>query len=173
MRLLIRGLVYAENEDEALATARNTIYDRLIEEDVYASYDTPAEGSGIGSGLERMYHYPAVVRAHTDEGRELVREGWTNTVDHYESALERVEEFLDNHTYSDLWEDRDVYVDYSHQFRTIGQTHGSATFLYDQHGRGIRDKGHLLNILTGGDGRYGMRDNHSTDLYVVPAEVKY
>lgn len=84
----------------------------------------------------------------------------------YERALDQVEAFLDSHEHSALWEDESVHVEYSYPFYTVGQCAGPSTFLYDQHGQGVRNRGHLDRLCAN-------TYDHDGALYVVPADVHY
>lgn len=166
MHMLIRGLVYADDRDEALARAKSGVFDRLVADDVFDYYVTAdMDGRGV-SGTDRWGDYPAAVRADSDEGQKLVENGWAYTVDEYDRALDQVEEFLEEYDRSALWEDEATHMQYSYPFHKIGQFHGSATFLYDQHGQGIRSRGHLDRVLAN-------EHDYEGDLYVAPADVHY
>lgn len=164
--MLIRGLVYSESEDEALFQAKTQVFDRLVEDHAFDYYVTAdMDGRGV-SGTDRWGEYPAAVPAATTEGRELIENGWEYTVDEYERALDQIEEFLEEYDRHALWEDESTHMQYSYPFHKVGQFQGPSTFLYDQHGQGIRSRGHLDRILEN-------EHDYDGDLYVSPADVHY
>lgn len=164
--MLIRGLVYADDRYEALAAAKYGVFDRLVADDVFDYYVTAdMDGRGV-AGTDRWGDYPAAVRANSVEGRVLVEYGWASTVVEYDRALDEVEEFLEGYDRSALWEDEATHTRYSYPFHEVGQLQGSATYLYDQYGQGIRSRGHLDRVLANEHGYDG-------DLYVAPADVHY
>jgi len=164
--MLIRGLVYADSGDEALAAAKSRVFNRLVQDNVFDYYVTAdMDGRGV-SGTDRWGDYPEAVPVESDEGRELVEDGWEYTVQEYDRALDQVEEFLDEYDRSALWEDEAAHMQYSYPFHKIGQFQGPSTFLYDQYGQGVRSRGHLDRLLTN-------EHNFDGDLYVAPADVHY
>jgi hypothetical protein len=174
--MLIRGLVHADSPDEALETAKLEVFTPLVDRgpfDYYVTFD--ADGRGV-AGSDRWGNYPIVARADGADGEKLVEEGWQATVNEYEYSFDRVEEFLSSHDRSELWEDGDVHREYHYAFHTVGEFEGAHTYLYDEAGQGIRDRGHLQLIenayedLAGPNTQNQYRDK---DLYVVPADVHY
>jgi len=177
MHMLIRGLVYGDDRDDAVARGKAAVFEPLVRDGVFDYYVTAdQDGRGV-SGTDRWGDYPAAEPADTDDGRELIEDGWDATVSEYETSFERIEDFLEDHEYSDLWEDTDAHLDYHHAFNRVGEYRGPNTFLYDQNGTGIRYRGHLEQIYEeapnvedyGGDD-VSVREQ---DLYAVPADVHY
>lgn len=165
MHMLIRSLVYADNENEALAYGKGA-FDQLVWDGVFDYYKTAdMDGDGV-AGTDRWGDYPEAVPAESDEGRELIENGWEYTVEEYERSLDQVEGFLDGHDREELWEDEAAHMEFSYPFYKVGQFEGSSTFLYDQHGQGIRHRGHLDRVL---ENEY----DYEGDVYVVPADVHY
>lgn len=172
MHMLIRGLVDADDPDEALAAAKAGVFDRLVRDDIFDYYVTAdMEGRGV-SGTDRWGDYPLAVPADSDVGETLVETGWQSTVNEYESAFDRVDEFLETCDRCDIWEDEHTHREYQYAFHRIGQFTGNSTFLYDEYGHGIRDRGHLDRVLSG-DVTASGANNEEQPVYVVPADVHY
>ena len=166
MHMLIRGLVYADDADEALVAAKADVFEPLVADGVFDYYVTAdVDGRGV-SGTDRWGDYPAVAPGDGDEGRDLVEDGWQYTVDEYDRALDQVEEFLDEYNRSALWTDGAAHMEYSFPFRKVGESAGPTTFLYERHGRGVCCRDDLDQLLANDYDRDG-------DLYVVPADVHY
>lgn len=172
MHMLIHGVVDAPDGGEALATAQTGVFDRLVRDGVFDYYVTAdMDGRGI-SGTDRWGDYPTAVPSDSDEGEALVESGWQSTVAEYEAAFDRVDEFLEGCDRCDLWEDELTHWEYQYAFHRIGQFQGSSTFLYDEYGQGIRDRGHLDRVLAGDTTTPGANTEEQT-VYVVPADVHY
>jgi len=170
MHMLIRGLVYGRNQDDALYRAKTDVFDRLVEDRVFDYYVTAdMDGRGV-SGTDRWGDYPEAVPADSDRGSELIEDGWEFTEQEYHQALGRIEEFLEEHSYEDLWEDEAVHMEYQYPFHKIGQFEGPSTFLYGPHGQGIRTRPRLDEYLES-DG-YGQQTDEES-LYVCPADIHY
>ncbi|MDY6778055.1 MAG: hypothetical protein SVU32_05275 [Candidatus Nanohaloarchaea archaeon] len=175
--MLIRGLVYGEDREDAAAKGKRDVFEPLVRGGVFDYYRTAdLDGNGV-SGTDRWGEYPMAEPADTEAGRALIEEGWEATVSQYEQAFERIDDFLDGHEYSDLWEDEDAHYEFHHAFNRVGEYEGPNTFLYDQHGSGVRHRGHLdqlyreaPNVEDYGSDDAGVREQ---DLYAVPADVHY
>lgn len=166
--MLIRGVVYDDDADEALSVAKAGVFDRLVADDVFDYYVTAdMEGNGV-AGTDRWGDYPVAAPVDTDEGRHYVDEGAAYTCDAYERHLTHLADFFDDHSFADLWEEEAVHRRFHHDFHRIGEYAGPATYLYDQHGQGIRYRKQLDDIL---DGDVSAADGDA--VYVVPADVHY
>jgi hypothetical protein len=136
--------------------------------DYYVTADM--DGCGV-AGTDRWGAYPAVVSADDEQGQELVEEGWQATVNEYNRSLDRIEEFLETCDRCELWEDEHTHWEYQYAFYRIGQFTGSSTFLYDEYGQGIRNRGHLDRAVSG-DAATDANPEERT-VYVVPADVHW
>ena len=164
--MLIQGLVYAEDEDEALETAKQDVFDPLVWHrtfDYYVTFDQ--DGSGV-AGRDRWGPLRAAAPAETDIGEQQIRTGWKSTVDQYETSFDRIEEFLQEHETDEFWEDFETYHDYRHYFDIVSESQGPSTYLYDHQGLGIRNQNQLEDA-------YQQPENQDKELYVVPADVHY
>lgn len=177
MHMMIRGLVYGEDRDDALEKGKADVFEPLVRGGVFDYYVTAdQDGRGV-SGTDRWGDYPDAEPADTEYGRELIEEGWDATISQYEQSFERIDDFLENHEYSDLWKDQDTHLEYHHAFNQVGEYSGPNTFLYDQHGGGIRYRDHLDQLYEEAPNvdDYGSEDVsvREQDLYAVPADVHY
>jgi hypothetical protein len=177
MHQLIRGLVYAEDGEDAVIKGRYDVFEPLVRRGGFDYYVTADQDGHSGSGTDRWGDYPVAEPADTAAGRDLIEDGWAATVSQYEQAFDQIDEFVEEYVYSDLWEDEEAYRRYHHAFNRIGEYSGPNTFLYDQHGSGIRNRAHLdrlyeraPNIEDYGGADTEVRDQ---DLYTVPADVHY
>lgn len=174
MHMLIYGLVHADSQVEALATAKSEIFTPLVDRGTFDSYATmDAAGRSVAAMWE---DYPIVAEADSVEGQKLIEDGWQSTVADYRESFDQVEAFVDAHDRSDFWEDGDVHREFHYAFHTIGEFEGTHTYLYDDAGQGIRDRDHLRMIETA----YADLVDETTDnpyldrtLYVVPGVVQY
>jgi len=176
MHMLVRGLVYADDAESAVETARHDVFRRLVEHgpfDYFVTFDE--EGGGV-AGRDRWGEYPPAVRASSERGRQLVEDGWTYTVGEYEESFEAIEEFLDTFDPTAYWEEESVHREYRFPFGNVGETVGPGTYLYDQAGQGIRYRDHLDHVYNHWDHQYDRIDANplmNYNLYVVPAEVRF
>jgi hypothetical protein len=109
----------------------------------------------------------------TGRGEELVDRGWDATTDSYQRSFDRVEEFLSTHDPQNFWEEQEIHMEYALDFQRIGQFEGPATFLYDQDGVGIRNRGHLESVRNYWTDLGDSEPYENLELYVVPADVHY
>ena len=166
MHMLIHGLVYAEDEDEALESAKQDVFDPLVQHrtfDYYVTFDQ--EGNGV-AGRDRWGPLRAAAHAETDIGEQQIRTGWKSTVDQYETSFERIEEFLEERQTDDFWEDLETYHEYRHHFDAVSEHRGPSTHLYNQNGQGIRNRSQLEDA-------YRQPENQDQELFAVPADVHY
>lgn len=174
--MLIRGLVHADSPPDALETAKHEVFLPLVDRgtfDYYVTFD--ADGRGV-AGNDRWGDYPAVAPADSSAGRKLIEDGWRYTVKEYEYSFDTVAEFLDTRERTAFWEDTDVHRQYHYAFHKIGEYEGPHTYLYDEAGQGVRDRGHLRLIQNAYEDFVDeTMDNpyRDQDLFVVPADVHY
>lgn len=172
MHQLIHGLVYAESPDHALNEAKRDVFTPLVEQNLF-DYFVTFDQDGLGvSGSDRWGELPAAASAESSQGRQLIEHGWEATVDEYERGFDRLQEFLDKYEPEKFWTDGDVHGEYVLDFHHLGQFKGEATFLYDQHGEGIRDRNHLERVENYWED-LGSQQYENLDLYVVPADVHF
>lgn len=166
MHMLIQGLVYAEDEDEALETAKQDVFEPLVWHrtfDYYVTFDQ--DGNGV-AGRDRWGPLRAAAPADTDIGEQQIRSGWKSTVEQYQTSFDRIEEFLQEHEPDEFWEDSGTYREYRHDFEAVSEFQGPSTSLYDHQGLGIRNRSQLEDA-------YQHPENQDKELFAVPADVHY
>jgi len=168
VHLLIRGLVYAADERDAVATAEQDVFQPLVQDRTFDYYLTFAEDGRDGAGRDRLGPLRAAAPAETRLGEQLVESGWATTVDQYERHLTRIEQFFADHEPCAFWEDITAYQDYHQSFNSVGERQGPATLLYDQYGQGIRNRSQLADAY-----QPDAQTTDNEDLYVVPVDVHY
>jgi len=186
--MVIRALVYAHDEDEALDKAK-AIFDDLYADghlfDYYRTFDM--DGRGI-AGRDRWGELPVVVRADSPEGQRLIQEGMEFTRRELFENLDRVRRGLAVLTNDDIWNDVDKReedrADFElcadmlrHFMYEVGQYVGYTIWLYDNDGTGIRTPGQLQDVLTKYRCLYedvGRPNPYADmDIFIVPADVHH
>ncbi|QIB75316.1 hypothetical protein G3I44_14085 [Halogeometricum borinquense] len=173
MHMIIRALVPAGSREEALSNAQ-TVFEKLVQSgdfDYYVTFDHE-EGEHTVAGRDRWGDVPAAVRADTDEGRELIEEGWDATASNFEKNMKAVRWGIENLTDEQVREESldgvEVPDDLDfapgfvrHYMFRAGSYSGPDVYLYSEYGEGIRRRNHLDNVLEG------------NQLWVVPADVHF
>jgi len=182
MHMVIRAIVYAKNKEDALAKAAN-VFDGLTEnQDPFDYYEMFNTAGSVVSGRGRWGALPAAVKADSKAGKKLIEEGMKSTWDEFKEAIKAVREGISTGTDEKLFEDKDVKTNnmtgmFKYFCGLIGQYSGSAIWLYDHDGEGIRDREHLANTLSKWKCVYEDKgqENPCKDLsvWVVPADVHY
>ena len=171
MHMLICAIVYAKDEDTALEEAQS-IFETLVEHscfDYYATLDK--EGMGV-TGKDRWNNIPAVVKADSEEGKKLIKDGMEYTKEAFIANLGAIRWALGKRTDEELFEDGNFKA----PLFWAGMHEGRIVWLYDNHGAGIRDSLHLGNVLNKWEGIYGTveQNPHRDDIvFVVPADVHF
>ena len=164
MHQIIHAIVDAQTEDDALAVARGSVFDRLVgatvescgEFDYYVTFDE--EGTGV-AGKARWGDLPIAARLNSDDGCELLARGWSATKQEFERNLAEVREALTSHSDSEIMNDEDFV---RHHCRNLGAYAGPPVHLYDRAGSGIR---------TFEDFVWAYEDLEEP--WIVPADVHY
>lgn len=100
MHRVIKAIVYATSEEEALEEAKD-IFDRLVDAgkfDYYTTFDM--DGNGV-SGSDRWGDLPTVARADSEEGRKLINRAMRKMKDEFEDNIEKIRKMVnecDNET---------------------------------------------------------------------------
>ena len=186
MHTIIRAIVYATNEQEALEEA-DKVFDRLCEGgrpfDYYQKFD--GEGSPV-SGKGRWGDRVAVTLADSEDGKELIQQGLKWTREEFVESLDKIRIELNKFTLEELFEERkivfngeDIPTDdmFKYYLHKCGQYDGGATYLYDNDGEGIRNTRHLEDTLDKWKCVYEDKKQKNPydklNVYVVPADVHY
>lgn len=189
MHKVIRAIVYASNEEEALARGTN-VFETLVQNgafDYFATFDQDGEGV---AGKDRWGDLPVVAEADSGKGKELIEEGMEATREEFDRDMEKIRELIAEFDDDTLFEEGSDLEDgdpkvlakelkdedlhdlrmFKHYCLDIGQYTGPSVFLYDDDGEGIKRTSHLENVLNkwGDEEKYG-----DENIYVVPADVHY
>ena len=163
MHMVIYALVEASTENEALAAGK-TVFDRLVGSEpnsctVFDYFVTFDEENTTVAGKARWGGLPAAAPVGSDDGQDLLDQGWEATKKEFERNLDRVKEAIDELSDEEIMRDEDLA---RHAFHQVGAYDGPSVFLYDQHATGIRHREQLDRLL-----------EDSEDLWIVPADVHF
>ncbi len=167
---VIRAIVYAKTKEEALNKAKE-IFEKLCNEKIYDYYTTFDDDNSTISGKARWGNLPAVVSANSKKGKQLINEGMEATYKEFKHYLHKIKEVLLKFTTEQLFEAKlERYF-----FGCVSGYAGHTIWLYDQHGEGITNFGHLSNILNKWKNFYKKAQNpyRNQKIWVVPADVHY
>jgi len=176
MHMLIRALVYSQDEEDALTDAKE-IFERLTDDQDPFDYFTTFDQDGKGvSGKDRWENVPVVARADSDQGKKLVEEGMQATLEEARANLLRIRHGLAHLTDEEIIEGvtkgvetpglfltrlspvtgQEVTIEermclsatmLRHTMSKMGEYNGPSIWLYDHDGMGILDRGFLQNTL--------------------------
>jgi len=163
MHMVIYALVEASTQNDALATGK-TVFDRLVGADPHSSavfdyYVSFDEENTTVAGKGSMGRFTGRIPVDSDDGQDLLDQGWEATKEEFERNLERVKEAIDELSDEEIMRDENLS---RHAFHQVGAYDGPSVFLYDQHATGIRHRGQLDRLL-----------EESEDLWIVPADVHF
>lgn len=188
--MVIRVLVFAEDEEEALDEAKG-VYENLCGEDCPFDYYTTFDEDGYGvSGKDRWGEMPPAVKVcgdlgspkcdqcserfkcYTTQMNEMIEEAMQKTKQEFLEHLGYIKKYLTTHNDDQLFEEDD----FKYHCHSAGQYQGPNVWLYDQDGEGIRDHEHLRNVLSkwacNNEGEPSP-DYKDKNVYIVPADVHY
>ncbi|MFC6799562.1 hypothetical protein [Haladaptatus sp. DYSN1] len=131
MHMVIYTLVEASTHNDALATGK-TVFDRLVGADPHSSavfdyYVTFDEEDTTVAGKARWGDLPAAAPVGSDDGQDLLDQGWEATKEEFERNLERVKEAIDELSDEEIMRDEDLA---RHAFHQVG-AYDSDTFTVD------------------------------------------
>jgi len=180
MHMVIRAIVYAENQEEALDQARN-IFDSLCERGSFDYFTMFNEEGSIVSGKGRWGDLISVAKVTSPEGKELIDEGWKATVREFNNSMLEIRRALKYLTDEQIMNDKTVDIPNEkefwgmrYHFHCVGQYEGYQIWLYDNDGSGIRDKNHLDNALNKWpELEHTAEEYKDLDVWVVPADVHH
>ena len=163
MHMVIYTLVEASTQKDALATGK-TVFDRLVGADPHSSavfdyYVCFDEEDTTVAGKARWGELPTAAPVDSDDGQDLLDQGWEATKEEFERNLERVKEAIDELSGEEIMRDEDLA---RHAFHQVGAYDGPSVFLYTQHASGIRHREQRDRLL-----------EESEDLWIVPADVHF
>jgi len=186
VHMVIKVLVYAENEEDALDEAQS-VFEGLCGEgqpfDYFSTFDE-------GWATERWGELPSAVKVCKDLGspkcdkckdrfkcftgevNSMIAEAMERTKREFLDNLAEVKKLLVSKSDEELFEDGD----FKYRCHCCGSYEGPDVWLYDHEGEGIRDSDHLKNVLEKwacNNGGQPDPELANKDIYVVPADVHY
>ena len=203
--MLIRAIVYADNEDNAIQTAKKQVFEPLIDGgypfDYYVTLDHK-KGEHRIAGADRWGHdIPAAVPADTEEGQELIEEGWEATHREFRENLATVKlalEHLSDEEIREMADDPGINLresvsedereqvmeehgveflnalfDVRHAMHGIGEYSGSNNWLYDGTDWSLGSAIRTRYHLETVLEERAPGDDDEMDVFVVPADVHY
>jgi len=186
MHMVIKVLVYADDEEEAVNEA-DCVLDGLCGEaepfDYYHTFDNPQATKRWGElpkaaricmdlGSEKCDKCDDRFHCYTTQMNSMLEEAMQRTKQGFLENLGHLKKLIATHTDDELLEDSDFKF-YCNQ---AGEYRGPCVWLYDQDGEGIREKKHLQDVLNrwacnnGGKPDPELEDKN---LFIVPADVHY
>jgi len=184
MHQIIRVLVFANDKEEALSNA-GEVLDNLCENNRvfdYYSLFTDEDSTEV-SGKGRWGDLPEAVLASSKEGKKLIEDGINYTKKEFIDNLKKIKRMIKKFSMEDLFNERsnkstkndkfDLSM-FKHWLYLAGMYQGTAIWLYDQNGDGIKDAGYLKNVLDKWECNYDKNEKNpdiDKDVWVVPADV--
>jgi len=173
MHMIIRNIVYANSEKQALSKAKENFEQLCDGQEPFDYYDTFDEGGSSRWGEK----YPAVANIKSRLGRKMVVDGYMATLRDIKHHLNRVRKTINSCKVTELLEGDLTQYD----FYAIGEYQGSSCWLYDNDACGIKRRSHLNSALDRWEALYKNHHNFKDDewkykdldVYVVPADVHY
>lgn len=183
--MLIRVMVPAEDKEEALEKAE-LVGDRLTEGpnhqsdfDYYKTLDHDP-GEFRVAGADRWGHdIPSAALIESEEGEELVEEGWKYSHEYFERAIERCRLVIEHLSDEEIREEKfdelpdDVQekvgspLDVRMCFRLAAGYEPVYNYLFDRHGNPIRRREELENL------KEAVSDSSDRNQWVVPLDVHH
>jgi len=181
MHMVIRALVAAKDEQEALEKARE-IFEDLVEQEVFDYFVTFDEDTPV-AGRRRWGNLPVVAEYDSKEGKALVEEGMKYTWDEFKEHITEVRKILNEFTDRELFEEtpklekavkdklmgnRETFTKllmFSYHLKESARYPGPSVFLYMEHGEPITNRTSLKRAIE------WLRQRGK--IYVVPADVHY
>ncbi|MHA1329596.1 MAG: hypothetical protein ACTSR2_00830 [Candidatus Hodarchaeales archaeon] len=165
MHQLIRIIVYGKNKEEALEKAVGILDDfcEIHRFDYYSLFDEDF-------ATKRWGKLPVIARADSKIGKKLIEDGLKFTKKELYYNLNEIRKVLKKKTNYQIW-NTPYFSSDLFRFRCylVGQTKGSAIFLYDNDGEGIGDPHHLKGVLN----KWDSDKYKGLNVYVVPADIHY
>jgi len=178
MHQVIRAIVYAEDEEEAMDQAKE-IFDNLVERGIFDYYVTfDEEGHGV-SGKDRWGELPVCAEANSEGGKKLIDDGMKYTKDDFMENIKKIHVCMSKYSDEELFTGGDEGSREIMLFRCycyhVGQCGGGSVWLYDNDSEGIQTEKELDNVL----GKYaciyedaGGKNPYANDtVWIIPADV--
>lgn len=194
MHRVISAIVYAKDEESALKHAKK-IFEELVEVRCFDYYVTFDNEDVKMAGKARWGALPPVASVDSVEGKKLVAEGMKYTKESFMEYISYVRKQLELYSDEELFEEdmkrekevlnalsddnppEEAIFMFKHYCRCVGQSRGPHVYLYDSDGEGIRNPGHLDNVLSRWKNLHedtGKANPHiGLKIFVVPADAHY
>ena len=173
MYMIIRVIVDAKNEEEALKKGKDSL-ERFTGEGKHFDYYMTFDREG-NEWKGNWCHLPPVVLASSPEGKHFIDVGWKYTVEGYMEALEYVklavqylspEEIMERRYPKDLPKDTKEKINVRSirvYFDELGNQPGNPKFLYHE----------FEPIFCEEDLEFALTPKEGLNVYVIPAYVHY
>jgi hypothetical protein len=183
--MVILAVVPAEDKDEAIEKGQ-AVFEKLSGEgkpfDYFQMFGTPDDRyETAGSG--RWGKLPTALRANTKQGKELIVGGMQATKREFIRHLDHLKKGIATFTPAELLDDyasikrEGQFADMvTYHAMKLGETTGSAVWLYTEDGEGIRGKTRLRRVLHDTyelDKHKGCKLFAHENIWVVPADVHH
>jgi len=182
MHTIIYAIVIGESRDEALGNAQIT-FDKLVGAteggrkvfDYYTTFEVDEDEQSPVSGAGRWGNMPKAAPIDTEDGQEMLDNGWENTKQESDDALDQIREHLDNCTNEEIREgyrsDAEIEL---YDFSKVGERAGPSVRLYDNTGytNGIISEALLEDTLEHARSEAKSMNGEYT-VYIVPADVHF
>lgn len=175
MHMHINAIVYADSDDAALQTAKQNVFAPLVvTQNAYNICVTMDVGTRLVTATPDRYDIPAVVRADSDIGQQLIDDAFQQMVAAWQEAIDRIQLYLEETDPRDFWEYESANQTIIRVgFQMLGAFRGFPIQLYDHYGNGIRTRERLDTVLDKQlDGELRDEQPHADQtVYVVPADA--
>ena len=168
MHMIIRNVVYANSKKEALSVARENFEKLCKGQDLFDYYDMFDDGGSSYWG-DRC---PEIALLNSPEGRKMIVDGWSATLRDMRQHLREIKKLTEGKKVTEIM--RDIRKDWlQYHYHSVGEYYGSSVWLYDNDAEGIKDRGHLNNVLSKWRDSDFYKKYKDKKVYVVPADVHY
>ena len=165
MHMIIRNIVYANSEKEALSVAENNFQNLCEGQRPFDYYDLFDDGGSSYWGDK----YPEVALSGSVKGRKMVVDGWGATLRDMRYHLRKIKEVTEGKSVTEIM--RGIRKDWlQYHYKSVGDYYGESVWLYDHDAEGIKDRSHLNKALNKWDND---KQYQGLSVYIVPADVHY
>lgn len=177
MHMVIRAIVYAPTREEGLSKAKS-IFENMCGEgrvfDYFTSFD---DDSSPVSGPKRWGKLPVIAEADSKEGKKLINQAMKYTFENFFEAMKLIKKNIRKFSDKELFEENVKDDMFRYRCYCVGEYRGPNIWLYDNDGEGIRNYGHLRNVLNKWKSVYKNEKKpnpyENDKIWVVPADVHY
>jgi len=165
MHMIIRNILYANSEKEALSVAENNFQNLCEGQRPFDYYDMFDDGGSRYWG-DRC---PKIAISGSVEARKMIVDGWSATLRDMRENLRQIKKLTEGKKVTEIM--RDIRKDWlQYYFKSVGDYQGDSVWLYDHDAEGIKDRSHLNKALNKWDND---TQYQGLNVYIVPADVHY